>query len=115
MASFMKHTSPQEDMVRFTKYAILSCGSRTWLTQKMRSDNSPPFARKLIRLFAGVTRQDISDEAIAVTKLCGKGMNRFVVEVLQHGWLPRNLIYFIDMEYCDESLEDEILVMARQP
>jgi serine/threonine protein kinase len=84
---------------------------------KMRRRNTDEvFARKLIRQFGGVTREDIESEARAITKLCGPGMNKFMVEVLRHGFLPRTTsYYYIDMEYCAETLEDRIGVMAKNP
>jgi serine/threonine protein kinase len=81
----------------------------------MRKENTDEvFARKLIRQFGGVTREDIESEARAITKLCGPGMNKFVVEVLRHGFLLRSY-YYIDMEYCAETLEDRIGVMSKTP
>ena len=74
------------------------------------------FARKLIRLFGGVTREDIDNEARAISKLCGPGTSRTIVEVLKHGWLPRDSsCYFIDMELCFESLEQRILSLNELP
>jgi hypothetical protein len=44
-----------------------------------------------------------------VSELCRPGGNKYVVEVRRHGWLPRNsTYYYLDMEYCSESLEDRI-------
>jgi len=43
-------------------------------------------------------------------------MNEFVIEVIKHGWLPRNpSYYYIDMECCTETLEDRIRIMGRNP
>lgn len=67
-------------------------------------------ARKLIRLFGGVTTEDIENEARAISKLCSPGTSRYIVQVKKHGWLPRDKsCYFIDMELCSKSLEQEIL------
>ena len=67
------------------------------------------FARKLIRLFGGVTREDIDNEAKAIAKLCTRGGNIFIIEVFRHDWLPRNpSYYYIDMEYCPLTLETHI-------
>jgi len=67
------------------------------------------FARKIVRLFGHVTSEDIENEAKAVSALCFGGQCKYVVELLKHGWLtPANSDYFIDMEYCPESLEDRI-------
>lgn len=67
------------------------------------------FARKLIRLFGGITREDIDNEANTISRLCRPGINPCVVAVLKHGWLPRHpSYYFIDMEYCEDSLDEYI-------
>ena len=67
------------------------------------------FARKLIRLFGGVTREDIDNEAKAIAKLCTQGGSTFIIEVFRHDWLPRNpSYYYIDMEYCPLTLETHI-------
>jgi serine/threonine protein kinase len=56
-----------------------------------------------------VRREDIVNEARAVAKLCD-GTSKFVVNVAQHGWLPHNTsYYYIDMEYCPETLESRVL------
>jgi hypothetical protein len=69
------------------------------------------FARKLVRLFGNVSRQDIENEARVVGNLCTAGSSRYVVEVFNHGWLQRNpSYYFTDMEFCPETLEDRISV-----
>jgi len=74
------------------------------------------FARKLIRLFGGVTREDIDNEATAVSRLCAPGGNKYIVEVTKHGWLPRNpSYYYLDMEYCSETLESHIEKMKTMP
>jgi serine/threonine protein kinase len=73
------------------------------------------FARKLIRLFGGVTTEDIENEARAISKLCGPGTVGNIVEVFNHGWLPRDRsCYFIDMELCSETLEQWILKRAQE-
>jgi serine/threonine protein kinase len=68
------------------------------------------FARKIIRpLGAKVTREDIDNEAKAISALCLPGKNKNVVAVLRHDWLPRQSgSYYIDMEYCTESLHSRI-------
>jgi serine/threonine protein kinase len=53
------------------------------------------------------TNEDIENEARAVATLCSGGASKYVVEVLRHGWLT-NIYYFIDMEYCPETLEDRL-------
>jgi serine/threonine protein kinase len=67
-------------------------------------------------MFGGVTREDIEQEANAIDKLCGAGASKYVVEVIKHGWLPRNpSYYFVDMLFCSETLEDRIRKMAPFP
>jgi serine/threonine protein kinase len=61
------------------------------------------FARKVIRLFAGISRQEVENEARAVNKLC-KSHHPNIVQVFQVGQLGGSM-YFIDMELCDFSLE----------
>ena len=64
----------------------------------------------MVRLFGGVTTEDIENEARAISKLCGPGTSPHIVEVIKHGWLPRDKsCYFIDMELCSKTLEQEIL------
>lgn len=73
------------------------------------------FARKILRLFWGVCRKDIDNEAHAVSQLCAAGKCKNIVEVIRHGWMANNpLYYFIDMEYCPETLNDRILGIVRE-
>lgn len=68
----------------------------------------------MVRLFGGVTTEDIENEARAISKLCGPGTSRYIVEVIKHGWLPRDkTCYFIDMELCSKTLEQGILERKR--
>ena len=68
----------------------------------------------MVRQFGGVTREDIDNEAKAIAKLCVGNTSDTIVEVLAHGWLPNHpTIYYIDMEYCGESLEAFIRREAR--
>jgi serine/threonine protein kinase len=63
------------------------------------------FARKLIRLFAGISTRDIENEIRAVKKLCKNGHPN-IVQVFQLGKLEADGgLYFIDMELCDVSLD----------
>ena len=56
-----------------------------------------------------VTRKEIDNEAAIISELCRAGGCKNIVEVIRHGWLPRNpLLYYIDMEYCEETLEHRI-------
>src|SRR6266496_79659 len=44
-----------------------------------------------------------------LSELCSPGRSRMVVEVTRYGWLPRHpSLYYIDMEYCPETLESRI-------
>jgi len=72
------------------------------------------FARKILRTFGDVTREDIDNEARAVSELCAPGKAKNVVEVMRHGWLPHHSsYYYIDMEYCSETLEEWIIGVVR--
>jgi serine/threonine protein kinase len=64
----------------------------------------------LIRPFGNFTAEDIDNEVDAVSQLCRPGGNQYVVQVHRHGFLPQNesQYYYIDMEYCSESLDDRI-------
>ena len=55
-----------------------------------------------------MTREEINNEAAVISQLCSGGCKN-IVEVIRHGWLPRNRnLYYIDMEYCQETLEHRI-------
>jgi|SRR5579871_6211129 len=65
------------------------------------------FARKVIRT-SGATRQEIEQEAAAITALAHGGHEN-LIQILRHGWLdPEESIYFIDMELCDRNLSSFI-------
>jgi serine/threonine protein kinase len=66
------------------------------------------FARKLVRPFGDVTREDVLNEPRAINALKAHGPCENLVLVIRHGWLPRSQYYFIDMELCDGNLEDYI-------
>jgi serine/threonine protein kinase len=71
------------------------------------------FARKVIRPFAQVTEQDIENEANAISALCTDRRCMQIIYVLKHGWLTKDhSYYFIDMEYCPETLEDRIKALG---
>jgi hypothetical protein len=73
------------------------------------------FARKIIRLFGHVTTEDIENEVRAVAALCSGRECKYIVEVLKHGWLTNAYTdYFIDMEYCPETLEDRIIQWRKE-
>jgi hypothetical protein len=46
------------------------------------------FARKLIRPFGSVTKEDIEYEVKAITDICASGGHRHVIQFLIHGPLP---------------------------
>ncbi len=76
--------------------------------------NLKTFARKILRLFGGVRREDIDNEVRAISQLCSGGKCRYIIEVIRHGWFPvDDAYYYIDMEYCSETLNDRILAMVR--
>ena len=44
-----------------------------------------------------------------LSEVCSPGRSHTVVEVMKHGWLPRRpSLYYIDMAYCPETLENGI-------
>src|SRR5271154_6314440 len=64
------------------------------------------FARKIICLFGDVTKEDIVNEARVTSELCQPQRSNTVVEVMRYAWLPGHpSYYYIDMEYCSETLE----------
>jgi serine/threonine protein kinase len=63
-----------------------------------------------------VTREDIDNEARAIAKLCGPDASVFIVQVFRNAWLPHNpSYYFIDMEYCTQTLENYIFSIKDEP
>ena len=65
-------------------------------------------------MIGDVTTEDVEAEA-RVIELCRPGLCSAVVEVIKHGWLPRQgSIYYIDMEYCSETLESRVHGTGRQ-
>src|SRR5271170_5982590 len=62
------------------------------------------FARKIIRVFGGVTEKDILNEVRAVEKLCKPGTHKNIVCVFRQGWLLPSY-YYLDMEFCDLDLD----------
>lgn len=67
------------------------------------------FARKLIRSFGGrIAEVVFKNEVRAIERLCN-GTHENIIEVFRHGRLrARHALYFIDMEWCDASLEGYI-------
>lgn len=62
-----------------------------------------------MRPFGLVTRNDITNEARAVSKLCSPGTHTNIVEVFRHERLPfYSPYYYLDMEYCQMNLEEFI-------
>jgi serine/threonine protein kinase len=67
------------------------------------------FARKIVRIFGDITHEDAESEGRMLSDLCRPGGSNTVVEVTKHGWLPRHpSLYYMDMEYCLETLESRI-------
>lgn len=57
----------------------------------------------------------MENETRAVSEVC-QGHCKYVCEVLGYGWLgENNSYYFIDMEYCNWTLEDYIRGLGRNP
>jgi len=62
------------------------------------------FARKVIRAFGAVTKDDVDNELRALKKLC-QNQHPNIVQVFDYGELnPDSAVHFIDMELCDISL-----------
>src|SRR5271155_2995181 len=66
------------------------------------------FARKLVRPFGEVTREDVLNEARAIDKLQARGKSANLVWVTEHGWHPESSYYYIDMELCEGNLDNYI-------
>src|SRR5271155_5755394 len=66
------------------------------------------FARKLIRPFGSVTKEDIENEVKAITDICASGGHRHVIQFRGHGPLRGSDYYYIDMELCDFNLDKYI-------
>src|SRR5438045_8321068 len=65
------------------------------------------FARKVVRVLDQNIIKDFEAAVRALAELCRPELSNTVVEFLKHGWLPRqgSDLYYIDMEYCPETLE----------
>ena len=62
-----------------------------------------------MRIFGEITPEDAENEGRMLSELCSPGRSQTVVEVRRHGWLPRHpSLYYIDMEYCPQTLESHI-------
>lgn len=56
-----------------------------------------------------MTREDIDNEVKAIARLCVETKSNSIVEVMGQGWLPNHsTYYYIDMEYCGDTLEKYI-------
>ena len=62
------------------------------------------FARKIIRVFANVTTDDIINEARTLDSLCAGNQHPNLVSVIEHSWLSNTWLYYIDMELCSYDL-----------
>jgi serine/threonine protein kinase len=63
-----------------------------------------------VRIFGDITEEDAENEGRLISELCSPGCSGTVVEVTRHGWLPwQPSLYYIDMEYCPETLESRIV------
>jgi hypothetical protein len=59
-------------------------------------------------MIGDVTTEEVEAEA-RVIELYRPGLSNAVVEVIKHGWLPlQDSIYYIEMEYCSETLESRV-------
>ena len=72
--------------------------------------NVETFARKILRIFGELTKEDVENEVAVISQVCISGKSNTVVEVYEHGWLPGLDLsyYYLDMEYCSETLEERI-------
>ena len=91
----------------------MSCANGRWqgtmrclICHIVLANSHQVFARKIIRPFAGVTRDDIMNEVRAIDVIC-HAQHAHIVEVLYHGWLGSSFYYF-DMEVCNLNLEQYI-------
>lgn len=52
----------------------------------------------------------MENEADVVSKLCQPGQSNTVVVVYNHGWFPGpdQSYYYMDMEYCEQTLDEWI-------
>jgi serine/threonine protein kinase len=52
----------------------------------------------------------VENEAAVISQVCKPGQSNTVVEVYDHDWLPGfdPSYYYVDMEYCPETLEERI-------
>jgi len=52
----------------------------------------------------------VENEAAVISQVCIPGQSNTVVEVYDHDWLPGvdSSYYYVDMEYCPQTLEERI-------
>src|ERR1700737_2401720 len=62
------------------------------------------FARKILRPFAGVSKEDINNERRAILQL-NERKHPHVLEIFGHGFIPDSPYYYIDMELGNFDLE----------
>ena len=60
------------------------------------------------------TEVDVSNERLAILTLTGEGGHPNLINILTHGWLINNSVYYIDMNLCDMNLEDYIYRTAEK-
>lgn len=65
-------------------------------------------ARKVIRIFGNITREDVLNEASAINSPFKTWSNSSLICVHYHVWSPTAEFYFIDMDLCDFNLYDYI-------
>lgn len=81
-----------------------------WCAQSRMSADVQVFARKILRIWGDLTREDVENEAAVISQVCRSGQSNTVVEVYDNGWLPGfdPSYYYVDMEYCSQTLEEWI-------
>ena|SRR5579859_1267594 len=62
------------------------------------------FARKILRVFANTTIDDIVNEARALNSLCAGNQHCNLVFIIGHSSLLNTGLYYIDMELCSYDL-----------
>src|SRR5271154_1333960 len=73
------------------------------------ANRAQEFARKIVRPFAGITKEDIENEARVVRELQNLEGHPNIISILRDGWEETPfLYYFLDMELCDMNLNDYI-------
>jgi hypothetical protein len=65
------------------------------------------FARKLIHMFRPGQKESVDNEVRAISILCMDQSHENIIQVFRHGSFSP--YYFIDMEFCEASLQTKIL------